>query len=87
MNTKHQIEPEYVVIVVKNISNEKDLKKANRRIKEFEAQVEDLNLSKTQAECEARRSKSEAETLQLLSSLRQDNPVLLPKPKPKGKRK
>ena len=40
-----------------------------------------------QAECEARRSKSEAETLQLLSSLRQDNPVLLPKPKPKGKRK
>ena len=87
MNTKHQVEPEDLDIVVKNITNEKDLKEANRRIKEFEAQVEDLNLSKAKAECEARRSKLEAETMQSLLSLRQDDSVLLSKPKPKGKMK
>ena len=54
---------------------------------EIEAQVENLNLSKAKAESEARRSKLEAETLQSLLSLRQDDPVLLPKPKPKGKMK
>ena len=87
MNTKHQLDIAEVEVVVKNSSNEKEVKLARRQIKELEDKVENLSLGKARAECEVRSLKVESDSLASLLSMRQniDNP--LPKQSPKKKKK
>ena len=89
INTKHQIDPSDVDIIIQNNSNEKELKKARHHTRELEDRVENLTLVNSRLECEVRSLKKESDSLTILLSLRQniDKPVPLSKRSQKKKRK
>ena len=55
INTKHQLDPEEVNIVIQNDSNEKELKKLKLENRELKEKVEHLALGKTKVECEVKQ--------------------------------
>ena len=63
MNTKHQLDISEVEVVVKNSSNEKELKLASRQIKELEDKVENLSLGKARAKSEVKSLKVESDLM------------------------
>ena len=87
MNTKHQLDIAEVEVVVKNSSNEKELKLARRQIKELEDKVESLSLGKARAEAEVRSNRVENDSLASLLSMRQNINKPLSKQSPAKKKK
>ena len=72
INTKHELDPAEVDTIIQNDSNEKELKKAKRQIRELQDRVEDLTLGKTKLECEVKSLKAESDSL--MSLLREGIP-------------
>ena len=85
INTKHQLDPEEVEIVIQNESNTKDLKKLKLEHRELKEKVKHLALGKTKRECEVKRLQTECDSLAGLLSLCQNKniPVLPSKKKKK----
>ena len=87
INTKHQIDPAEVYTIIKNDSNEKELKKAKHQVRELQDRVEDLTLGKTKLECEVNSLKAESDSLMSLLSLYQNTNHAVPLSKSSTKKK
>ena len=83
----YELDPAEVDTIIQNDSNEKELKKAKRQIRELQDKVEDLTLGKTKLEYEVRSLKAESDSLMSLLSLHQNTNTTAPLSKPSTKKK
>ena len=89
INTKHQLNPSEVDILIQNDSNGKELKKARHEIRELKDMVENLTLGKTKLDCEVKSLRTENDSLASLLTMKKniDNQGSISKPSLKKKKK